>query len=225
MPYALFGCPRSGTNLLSSLLKHTEDSTLLVEPFSMYLPWVLPDDLFRLPGNERSLRCRCGGCYLCELREGVRSGRIAFKETSLFEYLDVLAEEFDLRRVVYLERERERVVDSYAKHELWSRWRLTERKLSAHLSADVHDADVPSRSRAYSEVATDLKRFFWRTHAPSFEVLTVDFDDLVARPREIVREIFAFLGQRPLPTIDALIERKFRDGGGPHVYATHHYPL
>jgi hypothetical protein len=218
--FALLGCPRSGTNLLSSLLKHSDGNTFLVEPFAMNVPWVLSDDLYRLPANELLLRCRCNSCYTCELRDACQRDVVSFKETSLFEYLDVLAEDFGVEKIVYLERQRDQVVESYMKHELWTSWRLEERRLSRELSQQVLDADSAAQARAYGELATDLKRTYWQRYKSNFNVFELAFDELMNRPVETVWSVFDFLGRKPMPYLDALIERKFREGESKHAYAT-----
>jgi hypothetical protein len=80
--------------------------------------------------------------------------------------------------------------------------------------------DTAAMSRAYGEVATDLKRAYWRRYAPGFCVMDVSFEDLTRRPADTVGAVLDFLGRKPLPYLEALIERKFQEGEAGHVYAT-----
>lgn len=220
--YILLGCPRSGTNLLSSLLKHLEGVYFVVEPFSMNVPWVLRDDLVRTEKNKASLGCRCGHCYLCELRTEIRAGRINFKETSLFEYLDVLAEDFGIDRVVYLERDIKEVVRSYAKHDLWNAWNLCSRTVCAELPPDASRLGDHERAMVFGEMITLRKRELWQQHAGEFEVLSVRYEDLIASPHKVVAGIATFLELAPSPHLDQIIAQKLDSRSSTYAYATFH---
>lgn len=218
--FAVLGCPRSGTNLLSSLIKHLQGTYFVVEPFSMNVRWVLRDDLCRSAENAAKLRCVCRRCYICELREEIRAGRIDFKETSLFEYLDVLYEDFGMRRVVYIERDQAQVTESYAKHNLWRTWNLAERKIVAQLPIAAEEVDDREKARAFGAMVTLERHRLWSQMASHFEVFELKYADLVSAPHQRMKELTQFLGLEATPFLGELIDMKFANRPNSHAYAT-----
>lgn len=200
MPFAILGCPRSGTNLLSSLVKHLQEHYFLVEPFSMNLNWVLQDDLCWSHTNFMRLHCACHSCFVCDLRSEIVLGRINFKETSLFEYLDVIAHVFKVRRIVYIERNLVDIINSYMTRKLYLRWQLNRRTyfqdLFSNLSNDNISLPLQNTEEFISYYVTSLtlkKQSLWVQHRHHFEFISVHFDRLVREPLKVVQDVADFL--------------------------------
>lgn len=215
----ILGLPRSGTNLLSALLKATDGPQVIVEPFSMAIPWVLRDDTFRREANVAALKCNCHDCYTCRLRAGISSQMIHFKETSLFEYLDIFHGHYGVSRIVWLSRDPVQVESSYVRHELGPLWDLDQRRLW-HRS-NLGEYCINESVRRYAQLANQRKLAWWALHRPLFSVHEVKFDELVERPLRTLAEVAEFTGRRISPRSLAAIEAR-RSGNGRRlgVYST-----
>lgn len=211
MTYIILGCPRSGTNLLSSIVKTLSGSRLAVEPFSMHVEWVLRDDLVHTKEAMRALRCNCGICSICSIKYLCRSGHLNFKETALFEYLPTLKEEFLVDRVLFIHRKPQDVVESYKKRSLPQKWRIAERTDFIQFRAR-HRGEEESMMEEYINDCIARKHALWNRHKFDFQHLELSYEDLIYAPREKIKEIAEFLHLKTSSLTENLIPMKF-DGG------------
>lgn len=198
-PFMILAQPRSGSNYLSELLKAHPDLKLQIEPFSMHTSDFLPQDLRTEGSAAEALRCRCGGCFACDLRTWLAGGVCrGFKETTLFEKLPLLQEWMPRLRVVFLQRDHDAIVQSHLAGDLVSKWRLYRRYAdhphpAVAVAAMAAERD-PGGASALIRILCDLRASLWRSYAERFVHLTVPYAELVNQPEQTLDRVMRFLG-------------------------------
>ena len=216
MSYMILGLPRSGTNLVSSIVKYSTKDQFAIEPFSMHLKCVLDCDLVRSNTMTRKILCSCGSCHICLVKSQTRNGRFSFKETSLFEYLDIFKEEFKIDRVVYVDRNVDDIINSYCNSNLVYKWDIRNRiffRNSSSASSALSDQEI------VQEICI-RKTASWLKYKNLFNTLTISYEDIMSSPIEEFREIHKFLELDFDKNQEILISNKISKGARNYTYGT-----
>jgi hypothetical protein len=198
-PFMLLGCPRSGTNYLSALLKAHPAVELQIEPFSMHVQAFMDSEFSGVVETDTVFRCSCGRCISCDLRTWLRSGsHRGFKETTVFDRLGQMASWLPELRVVFLGRDPRDIVESYLSGSLHTRWKIATR-FQCHPDPTIRSlaASAPNELETQAELCTVLttrRLRKWIELGSHFESLAIRYSELIRSPHGSLEQILKFLG-------------------------------
>lgn len=189
-PFMILGCPRSGTNLMQDLIGAHPACEVQNEPFSMHTSYTRVEDLVEGGTIATRLTCHCSSCLPCELRNWLRSGATrGFKETALFAHLPLVREWMPDLKIVFIERPIEGIVRSHMKDDLQDLWNVRQSRV---VRRDPRMMAMDSKDLVTT--LTSLRKSMWQRHRQEFAYLEIAFEELLARPLDIVGEVMSFLG-------------------------------
>lgn len=193
--FLILGHPRSGTNLLTALLRETGVLNVQVEPFSMHTAFSRDYDLIADSPTRRLLQdAECPFTkslisYLSHKSNGI-------KETTLFEHLDILGSALGIKKIVYIQRPYKDVIASYYHYGLFERWGLTDTK-AFRSWATQYNLGATSIPEEFVRWTYKAKQGYWNEHKGGYQHIEIDYDTLVSRPKSTLADILRFLDCNP----------------------------
>jgi len=195
MGYIILGCPRSGTNLLSNLLRIPDKTIVQIEPFSMHSGAILKWDLVKTSPVRYSIINRMTEHPLrVNIKSFLIQDRFRFvKETSLFEHLDILSDVLSTNNIIYIERDIKSVINSYIKHDFFNKWNLSKR-IYYQLWKKDYDKDnklsLEEIVNRYAENVTLKKRYYWDQYKIKYNYIKIEYEDLISDPYYTLKNLF-----------------------------------
>ncbi len=215
--FMILGCPRSGTNLFSNLIREYSDAVIQIEPFSMHTSSILNFDL--MGGGDKSVDDNLKFAF-DKLNPFLKESELhGFKETSLFEHLGTISNSLAISKVLYIERETTKVAASYVKNKFYYSWELQKREAFRHWKKNNSISNVnKDMVYQYALYVTQQKKKLWAEHSSSFDFINVKYEDLIDDPFYVLNKCYEFLGVPHSLNKQALRER-VHNGEKEKIYA------